>query len=97
MRGQYILEGKQPVACDDLVVWGLWHKKADRHVAREERDGILVSTVFLGLDHGYSGGPPMLFETMVFDSDCEEKRCERCSTWEEAEAQHALVCGETFK
>lgn len=25
-----------------------------------------VSTVWLGLDHGYGGGPPIIFETMVF-------------------------------
>lgn len=29
-----------------------------------------VSTVFLGLDHNYSAdGPPILFETMIFDLD----------------------------
>lgn len=26
----------------------------------------LVSTVFLGLDHCFTGGPPLLWETMVF-------------------------------
>jgi hypothetical protein len=26
----------------------------------------LVSTVFLGLDHGHGGGPPVLWETMIF-------------------------------
>lgn len=26
-----------------------------------------VSTVWLGIDHGYNGGPPIIFETMVFD------------------------------
>lgn len=27
-----------------------------------------ISTVFLGLDHAHGGGPPVLFETMVFPS-----------------------------
>lgn len=29
-------------------------------------DGKEVSTVWLGLDHNYFGGPPLIFETMVF-------------------------------
>jgi hypothetical protein len=38
-------------------------------VARHERDGYLVSTVWLGLDHNYSGGQPLFFETMIFGPD----------------------------
>lgn len=50
-----------------------------------------VSTVFLVLDHGY-GGVPMLFETMVFESgDYSGLRCERYSTWAEAEMGHARI------
>jgi hypothetical protein len=47
-----------------------------------------VSTVFLGLDHGYNDGPPVVFETLVFGgvhSDEQERYC----TWPEAEAGHA--------
>ncbi|UKL15030.1 hypothetical protein hairong_126 [Pseudomonas phage hairong] len=29
--------------------------------------GRFVSTVFLGLDHGWMGGPPLVFETMIFE------------------------------
>ena len=37
-----------------------WHEKT-------RVNGVLVSTVFLGLDHNYnSEGPPVLFETMTF-------------------------------
>lgn len=28
-----------------------------------------VSTVWLGLDHGFGSGPPLIFETMVFGDD----------------------------
>lgn len=32
-----------------------------------ENNGVVVSTVFLGLDHDYTGkGPPVLWETMIF-------------------------------
>lgn len=48
-----------------------------------------VSTVFLGLDHRHSGaGPPILFETMIFDGLEDEYQVRTC-TWTEAEAAHA--------
>lgn len=31
-------------------------------------DGKWISTVWLGLDHSFDDGPPMIFETMVFAS-----------------------------
>lgn len=53
---------------------------------RTEVSGKVVSTVFLGLDHNFSGeGPPVLFETMVFpDQDI----CVRYRTFEEAVKGH---------
>jgi hypothetical protein len=50
-------------------------------------DGRAVSTVFLGLDHSWwPDSPPHLFETMVLP---DAELVERCSTWEQAERQHA--------
>jgi hypothetical protein len=49
-----------------------------------------ISTVFLGLDHNFFGGKPLLFETMVFGGDNNEYQ-NRCSTWEEAESMHQLA------
>jgi len=55
----------------------------------------LVSTVFLGIDHNWGGGPPLIFETMIFNQGPESERPwheeyqERYSTWEQAEAGHA--------
>lgn len=85
----YILKGHEPRGCPDALEWARWFEKAGdaRVVARTSVGGREVSTVFLGVDHAF-GGPPMLFETMVFP-ECEI--CERCSTWAEAEAQHARV------
>lgn len=55
-----------------------------------------VSTVWLGLDHNFLGGPPLIFETMVFTSDSWEGKellldleCQRYSTEEEARKGHA--------
>jgi hypothetical protein len=85
--GQYILRDKQPIPCSDLLEWGRWLETADRRVAADEVGSIRISTVFLGLDHNFGGGPPLLFETMVFGGDLDQE-CERYSTWEEAEAGH---------
>lgn len=96
MSDKYILDGKTPVPCDDIFKWGTWFEAGDRVVDRTERDDVCVSTVFLALDHSFGDGPPLLFETMVF-RDGNDDECERCSTWEEAEAQHKRMCAEVFK
>jgi hypothetical protein len=45
-------------------------------------DGKWVSTVWLGLNHAWNGGPPLIFETMVFTSlsDFTEIETRRYST-----------------
>jgi hypothetical protein len=56
-----------PVAEPDLYRWAEWFETAERHVAKTELGPALVSTVFLGTDHGFGAGPvPILWETMVF-------------------------------
>lgn len=89
MSGKYILEGHQPVAVD-LMTWARWFEKAERHVAQTEIGDVRVSTVFLGLDHAFGGGRPLLFETMIFGGS-EDGYCERYETWDEAEAGHATA------
>lgn len=90
MSERYVLVGKTPVAEPDLMAWAVWFETADRIVARTEIPGVVVSTVFLGLDHGWGMGSPLLFETMVFRDGVADE-CDRCSTWEQAEAQHAAA------
>ena len=86
---QYILRGKEPVACDDMHEWGRFFQNAEaRRVAYDEvAPEITVSTVFLGLDHQYGQGPPLLFETMVFGGPLDQEQ-DRYSTWDEAERGH---------
>jgi len=60
----------EPLA--DTAAWGvLFHDRSYQRVARTVLpSGILISTVWLGIDHNFSGnGPPIIFETMVFDSE----------------------------
>ena len=68
MSGQYILdENGQPVPCHDLMEWGRFmEQKGVRQVAIDMIGDADVSTVFLGLDHAFGGGPPVLWETMIF-------------------------------
>ena len=94
--GKYILDGREPVEEPDLFKWALWLESADRHVRDTFRDDVRVSTVFLGLDHSYGHGPPLLFETMVFVNGVSET-CDRYSTWAEAEEGHARQVDAIFK
>lgn len=89
MSDKYILAGHKVVPCDDLMAWGRWFETAKRHVALTTPvTGIMVSTVFLGLDYRFGAtGEPLVFETMIFGGE-HDQYCERYSTWEEAEAGH---------
>lgn len=89
MSGKYILSDKKPVIEMDLLKWGVWFEKADRIVAKTSIGDMTVSTVFLGIDHNWGEGPPLLFETMIFGGRLDMDYQTRCSTWDQAEAQHA--------
>ena len=83
----YILKGYLAVPVSDQLEWGRWFETADRRVALTEVGPLEVSTVFLGLDHGYGRGFPLIFETIIFNG--EELYMDRYSSWQEAEAGHA--------
>ena len=90
MADTYILDGRNPVPCTDFMMRARWFETSDRHVAKTDFGDMRVSTVFLGFDRSFGQGPPLLFETMIFGGRFDQdKYQERCSTWEEAEAQHA--------
>jgi hypothetical protein len=64
-----------------------------RRVAFDRVGSLEVSTVWLGLDHAHGIGPPLIFETMVFDEDGGSSGgyCERYTALAEAMAGHARV------
>ncbi len=65
--------GQTPVPCEDLLEWGRWLATAANRRVRLTRVGpYFVSTIFLGLDHSFGAGPPLLFETMVWVDDPHE-------------------------
>jgi hypothetical protein len=48
---------------------------------------IVISTTFMGLDHSFGAGPPLLFETMIFNGPCDGEQS-RYPDWTTAEAGH---------
>ena len=84
----YRLDGRTPVL-DPTE--GL-QPAEQRRVARTEiTPDVYVSTVFLGLDHGYTvDGPPVLFETMVFSGQFDQEQ-ERYATWAEARGRASAL------
>ncbi len=87
-------ENNNVIECD-IKDWSDLYETKDgsdrRRVGWDEVDGYEVSTVFLGLDHGYGNGftgLPLLFETMIFGQGDGDGYQTRCSTWDEAVQMH---------
>jgi len=102
MIKRYQLKGHEPVRCYTMRGWfdwlergnGLWGRQVNETFVGDKR----VSTVFIGTDEnfdidedGLHVGPPILFETMIFDGDLSKYDCWRYSTWDEAVAGHAEI------
>lgn len=97
MLDYYILdENKNPVPAS-VEDWARFYENENRCVRRTEikKYGVVVSTVFLGLDHnirlpGHSLYEPHIFESMIFWVGNEEtnQRMKRYSTWNQAIAGH---------
>ena len=94
----YVLdEHGEPRAEPDTLTWARWLETSpDRVIAHDRDEGpgapnVFVSTVFLGIDHGFDPGAPLLFETMVFGGghDCLTRRY---TTRAEALRGHQAVC-----
>lgn len=99
MSNQYILnsEGK-PFPADQLEGWARWFENAERHVGLDTINGVTVSTVFLGIDHSFGRGDPILWETMTFTKRkgsykfLQQRLFRRYTTAEEAKIYHGVVC-----
>ena len=101
---KYILKGKKPVRCPDVLKWGKWFEASFQNecriVAKTKVGRKRVSTVFLGLDHSFMGkGELLLFETMIFTPTKAKHLLKmgikekgelyaRIDTWENAEKLH---------
>lgn len=99
MSDYYELIGQTAVPVHGGVIeWAMKFETMDRRVAETKVMGMCnVSTVFLGLDHAWGGGPPLLFESMAFWHSEGGYEQERCSTWLQAQELHAKMCAEVAR
>lgn len=67
MIEKFILDDNgNPVPEPNLTKWSSWMQSCSRQIGLNYIGVSMVSTVFLGLDHNFAGGAPILFETMIF-------------------------------
>lgn len=84
----YILDDDDnPIAVSNVIEWAKWFDRAYRHIGYDNIGDASVSTVFLGLNHNYFGGKPLLYETMILGGK-HDKYQEQYSTKQEAMAGH---------
>lgn len=91
MGDYYILQGKETKEVSDVIEWAESFDRKHMTVDRTEIGEVTVSTVFLGLNHSLLGGPPLLFETMIFGGDHDQYQ-DRYTTWDEAVEGHKKAC-----
>lgn len=90
-------DNNQPVECVDQEDYAQWqmiseHKLLLRNT-RFNNNKIEVSTVFLGLNHCYMGGNPILWETMIFAEDLPlHQGMDRYRSYESAIKGHYAMC-----
>lgn len=63
--GLYVLRGKLAVPVSTMEEWAKKFDGRNRIVAQTRIGGVFISTVFLGIDHSFDGGLPLIFETMA--------------------------------
>ncbi len=108
LTGRYILnEDGQPVECPDIGEWGRWmelgigaNPRRVSYTVIQDDPGVYVSTVFLGLDHGFGRDErntlPVLWETMVFGGPMDGEQ-DRYETKNQAIAGHLTIVDEVRK
>jgi hypothetical protein len=88
MPDLYDREGK-PI---DYETWGRLFEDRDYQVLKQTQVGPhLVSTVWLGIDHSFGKGPPLIFETMIFGPSDQEEQW-RFPSEAEALQHHDELC-----
>lgn len=76
------------------ISWRRWaelHGSSYKIIAQHQVAESWVSTVWLGLDHGFGHGPPVIFETLVFGGPLNDEGM-RYSTEAQAFEGHAYWC-----
>lgn len=92
---RYILVNGEPVPEPDLMKWAESYERRENHRVGKDRVGQMeISTVFLGIDHGFLWGrqdpssyKPVLWETMIFGGPLDQEQY-RYDSLEKAKAGH---------
>ena len=87
----YKLVDKKPVKCLPGELPDFLNRKMFRDSFTIYGEDVSVSTVFLYMDHSFTGGTPLLFETMIFGG-LHDGHQERYTNWECAERGHEEAC-----
>lgn len=94
----YILDADHNVVPVSVLEWAAWFEQDEnRRVALTYTHRYEISTVFLGLDHSWGDGPPIVFETMIFALDQGDdpfdlhNDMDRYATWDEARRGHTAM------
>lgn len=57
---------------ENVLEWAFYFEHSDLRIVKQTRHKergreFVLSTVWIGVDHSFGDGPPLLYETMVFD------------------------------
>ncbi len=95
--GHYILDKDHHIQRVTLDEWAKFFASGKHVIKQETVNGVLVSTVFLGIYYNASrkDAPPtpLMFETMLLSEQQKglDQFCERYATYDEALKQHKLI------
>lgn len=91
-----ILRGREVIVIKDFMEWAKVFENDQRIIMQTTKKDVMVSTVFLGLNHCfYPGAGDLWFETMVFGGILDGEQ-DRYETYEQAEAGHKRMCKSVF-
>jgi hypothetical protein len=87
----YILNDKGSPVPVGVIEWAKWFGE-HKNIRQETIGRSWISTIFLGLDYEpFRGGPPVLWETMVFGGKCNQEGDRCAGSKEQAEAMHEAM------
>jgi hypothetical protein len=80
----YKLDSKKRIRPCSQQTWAKFHNIPTKIIVQDTTNNGFVSTVFLGLNHQFSEGPPLIFETMIFGGTHDDYMA-RCTTYKQAQ------------
>lgn len=86
----WILNEDHETVSVSMREWSIYFNKPDRLLWNTTVGDSKVSTVFLGIDHSFGSGPPLLFETLVMGGPLTDDM-ERYTTYDQARIGHITM------